>query len=239
MEAPPLTLFGHVRTHTTSKANFELACQELEALFGVGHDNSASNTMSRRWDFGLASVTATVFPPALNRQFRPNSRHDTDPDSETDCTLTIVPAWRDPVTDTEQKWLFSYNPMFAAVPGDAQPLVVIQSYTVDWPGRKLPPLPGFGLSKDGAALLHIPALGLINILPRNWMTTVERNSLLPARGPGEASINIRFQPGGQDHLESSLAIAARVGDPYVFDDLAQDLANKLDLPLRLHEQLND
>ena len=239
MKVPPQTLFGHVRSHSTSKANFAQACHDLGALFGQGHDNSAPNTLSRTWEFGLASLTATAYPRDLNQQFRPNARHEKYPGSETECLLTITPAWRAPVTDIQKPWLLSYQPLFTAEPGDQRPLPLIQSFTVDWPGEKLPPTPGFGLSKDHAALLHVPALGLVSILPRHWIIAVSRNSLLPARGPGEAAIDIRFHPGGQQHLQSSLTITARTGDPYLFDDLARDLADRLDLPLRQPEQLND
>ncbi|HGG05928.1 MAG TPA: hypothetical protein ENK28_10750, partial [Aliiroseovarius sp.] len=176
---------------------------------GQSHDNSAWNTLSRKWDFGLASLIATAYPSDLNQQFQPNARHNDDAGSETECLFTITPAWRAPVTDIQKPWLLGHQPLFTAEPGDQRPLSLIQSFTVDWPGEKLPPPPGFGLSKDRAALLHVPALGLVSILPRHWIIAVSRNSLLPARGPGEAAIDIRFHPGGQQHLQSSLTIAAR------------------------------
>jgi len=228
--------FTYVRTHDTAEANFAHALRGLHALFGDGRDTSSSNTLAQTWQMGFASLTATAFPPHLNTIFPANQRHILIPGSAMECEISIVTAWRLPLDADEKRAVATYSPLHLHAPGDPpRPLRLIQPFTHD-----APPLPpGFGLSEDGTALLHVPHPNLVNILPLDWITSVTRISLLPARGGGEASILVYYRPSGQHHLPPHvLELAARPGDPFTYNDLARALGKKLDVPLSEIEQPN-
>lgn len=238
LKMPPDTFFGFIRKTDDAQENFDLAHVSLCALFGEGANASASNTVSHKWQVGFANVTATIFPPKKNTQFPKNHRHDLVSGSNTECSLTIEPAWRAPLLRRELNWVKSFKRLFTSVAGDGNPLRLVQSFSVDWPVTVKPQASGFGISACGEAVLHIVDPALVNIIPRLWIKSVILIHLLPARGPGQAAIWLDYYPGGQDHLPKIHAIAEREGDPKALDEYGQKLAEKLGVECNIHEQLN-
>ena len=228
------TFFGYLRASDDADENFRSAVSQLAEHFGDGDDVSVSNTCCRQWQFGRASLTARIFPPELNQHFRSNARHEAVPGSATECGVTLETAWRRALSQHEHTWLTGYETVHRA---DKPPhrLPFHAGLTRDWPDDLPAPAAGFGLSTDCRALLHV-ADASVNVLPTEWIESVEYAVVLPARGGGGDYLSLRFRQSGRaEPRRSSLTVAECFGTPHGFDVLAAKLAERLGVPLSVEE----
>lgn len=214
-----------------AERNLEAALRGLEPYLGQGIDSSVSNTKARRWDFGLGRIEATCFPSRLNRRTVLNHRHLRDPGSEHEALVLIHPAWLPDLTDADLALIADYMPV-----GPARPPLV-SPYFVPERWHRLPPhmagLPrGSGPSRDGRAFVAV-AGDFVRILPRADLLRLEHVLLTPARGSGEAELNLRHAPSHLALPHPHRFMLAR--DAYAPDALAAEaraLSLALDLPVK-------
>lgn len=206
--------------------------QGLAALLGRGTDSPSSNACTRHWRFGRALVTARTFPPRLNTRFGPNSRHAADPGSETETSVTLNPGWLPDLTAAQRGWLADFDPLGTPDPWPSRPGFPPPLWH-RWPDKLGPmPAPAYGVSRDGGGFVVISGQGFVKAIPRGWLTSVRRDELTPAKGPGRTMLAVELMRSGQPDLpRSRLDLADRPPGHGVLMAEAHALADALSLPL--------
>ncbi len=235
---PANYFFCAVQESADHRLNYAKAIHALVGLFGKGEPSSTSNTVAREWRFGHARLSCTVWPPERQDKGR-NSRHDMFPETITEASITFTPAWRPPLSAEERAYCETAQPLDlgahqSAAYGPVGPL------TRDWPGdlASLPLGPAF--AQDDAALLCATAPGLVDIVPRSWITAIALDRITGGRGGMEALVKLKFARSGQTHLpESWITLAYAHGDPHALDAQAEQLAARLGLEIKLYEGPSD
>ena len=238
LATPPGTLFSYVRSSSDARKNYSLAVEKLTVLFGVGKDSSVSNTISRSWDFGLASITAVAFPLNLPGNEIENTRHQLIAGSRTECTVSITPAWRTSLKDSNIKKVESYKAIYATPKNqNYKPEICDLSFELD-PNTAVPNR-GFGFSSDNSILIQFPGERIVNLLPVSWIVALSCHNSLVARGAGGAYLSVTyFAEGKKNGARVTRTIAAIEGEPHSLDKLAEKLKKKLGVPLEITEAMD-
>ena len=131
----------------------------------------------------------------------------------------------------------------APLPCPAPPpkrLIAVGALTYDWPAE-IEELPcALYLSESGDSLLKQTRTGLIDILPRDWMRQIALARITGGRGGQEAIVTIEYSPSGQPDLPpQTMTLCEIYGDPNALDAFANDLAQRLDLPVEIYEGPQD
>jgi hypothetical protein len=230
----PASALGRIFSANRAEAAFSQVKAALTADFGRSRDTSVSNTKACRWDFGLASVEATCFPPELNREFGANVRYGLDPEARHECSLTVQPFWTPDPAPEQARWLGDFAPIGRfehrlVHPGPEQWFRWCRA-TVQAPPQ------GYGPSTDGCAFIGVFGDFAVTV-PQGHITRVERNVLTPAKGGGGVGLVVRHAPPGlgitNDHYLGLGEVA------YAKDALKHEataLAKALSAPLVESEQ---
>ncbi|MEM9583662.1 MAG: hypothetical protein AAGA08_11150 [Pseudomonadota bacterium] len=235
---PPSALFCAVQASPDHRINYAKAIAALKPHFGEGTVGTAANTASRSWQFGHATLSCTVWPPEAQSPAR-NTRHEIFPETRTEASIWMSPAYRThPPPD-----LLAACACPALLPCPALPpkrLIAVGALTYDWPAE-IEELPcGLYLSESGDSLLKQTRTGLIDILPRDWMRQIALARITGGRGGQEAIVTIEYSPSGQPDLPpQTMTLCEIYGDPNALDAFANDLAQRLDLPVDIYEGPQD
>lgn len=244
---PAFQFSAHYRAHSARTLADRLADRRTERnvadviaaltpLLGPGEDAATSNTLGRVWRFGMARLKVIGFPPRLNPL--PNSRHHSDPGSETEAHVTVEPGWMPPLTQAEQGWLRDFTPL---IPGDW--LAPDQVLAPPW--RRLPadlqapPANGFGLVGNGAAFASV--IGpYVQLVPRVQIIGLTRALASPARGGGYASLSLDHAPPGLPgvHPHRLQLLSDRFSE-FALEREADRLSLALGLPCAVERYLDD
>ena len=196
LRPPPSYCVGFVRASGDVFENFQTAVHQLEGLFGSGVDVSSSNTRSRLWVFGSAQVRATVFPPRLNRA--KNSRHDAIEGSATECSVAIEPAYCPELSNQERAQIESYSALFLnKTSGSGDHSLHVIGEMRRYAQVTAPIDPGFGLNKEALHLIQIIDAERLNILPKEWIESVQYTQIRPAKGGGGITLDVMYKPDGE------------------------------------------
>ena len=229
---------SYIRSSADCHENYRFAEVQLKNIFGDGEDCSSSNTRSFRWRFGMSSVRITIFPPELNRSRRENSRHRKIENSQNECTVSMELNWARDVTNAERDWLVSYTPFYTKTASERS-FRFMPGRTCCWP-NELEAMPiGFGFDENTQVLINVSNNSLVTLIPIAWIVGVVRSSLLHAKARAESSILIKYLPSGTNSADpASLTLVSSEGDPYVYNSLAIELSQKLNVALYEYEQPN-
>jgi len=235
--APPGTLQGYVRLSSDPFENYKTAVDQLQALFGPGEDASVSNTKSRRWRFGSAQVSATIFPAELNQPFGSNSRHDRIPGSQTECSIYIETAYCPPLSAREAEAVATYSQIHAAPSPRHTMMPLYISDTIRARGEMMPgAAEGFGLSGGETYLIRVDSKDHIHVLPAEWIHQVMYTKLLPAKGGGGLYLDVRYWHAGlKENGSSHLTLVQSAFKEGAYLGLARRLAKTLGVPLEEYE----
>lgn len=235
--APPQQLNSYIRTSDDAAENFRIVTEKLDAVFGMGTDDSASNTVSRIWSFAKGSVAATIFPPQLNPG--PNSRHQKIAGSATECSIQIITGYSPPISYRVLNAL-RQSPVFWRVPEDALPYrfkEMRRDTELFVPQAQGPAIGILKIGKDPDLLFFSTTSETVDVLSLDWVVSVRYTKINPARGAGGIVLAIPYRPQGRrDVPEKHLNI---VDAPYVegaYHDLAIALADALTVQLLQDEQ---
>lgn len=235
--APPHLLNAYNRSSDDAAANFRLSTEKLDAIFGMGIDNSASNTVSRVWSFTKGSVVATIFLPQLNPG--PNSRHEKIAGSATECSIQIVTGYSCPISYRVLNAL-KQSPVFWRIPEDALPYRFKQmgrGTELSVPQAQGPAIGVLKIGTDPDLLFFSTTSETVDVLNLDWVVSVRYTTINPARGAGGIVLAIPYRPQGRrDVPEKHLNI---VDAPYAegaYHDLAIALADALSVQLFHYEQ---
>ena len=234
LSAPPRDFFCAVQASPDHRINYAKAIAALVRKFGDGTVGTASNTASRDWQFGHASLSCTVWPPDSQQPGR-NTRHEIFPETITEAAIWMAPAYRVPLSKTQLAQCSNATLLPTPTP-PREKMIPVGQLTHDWPST-LPPLdPGLYLSTKDAALLKQTTPGLIDILPRTWMHDISLDRITGGRGGREAIATLRYGPPEQPDLPSrSMTLCDLYGDPNALDAFANALCERLSLPLDVYE----
>lgn len=235
--ATPNLLNAYVRSSDDAVANFRISTEKLDAVFGKGTDNSASNTVSRVWSFTKGSVVATIFPPQLNPGS--NSRHEKVAGSATECSIQIITGYSSPISYRVLNAL-KQSPVFWRIPEDALPYrfkEMRRDTELFVPQAQGPAIGILKIGKDPDLLFFSTTSETVDVLNLDWVVSVRYTKINPARGAGGIVLAIPYRPQGRrDVPEKHLNI---VDAPYVegaYHDLAIALADALTVQLLQDEQ---
>lgn len=208
----------------------------LSPILGPGEDAATSNTFGRVWRFGMARLRVTGFPPRLNPL--PNSRHQSDPGSQTEAHVNVEPGWMPPLTKAERGWLRAFTPQ---IPSDW--LTPAQGIAPPW--RRLPadiqppPSAGSGLAGEGAAFACVIGL-YVQLVPRAHVIGLTRALASPARGGGYATLALEHAPpdlpGVRPHR---LQLISDRFSEHALEREADTLSQSLVLPCKVERYLDD
>ncbi|MDA8746746.1 hypothetical protein N9M66_00885 [Litoreibacter sp.] len=234
LTAPPRDLFCAVQANPDHRINYAKAIAALVPLFGNGIVGTASNTASRDWRFGHATLSCTVWPPDAQSSGR-NTRHEVFPETITEASIWIAPAYRPAMTAEQLDWCDTATHLPA--PGKPpERYLKVGGLTFDWPQTLAPLDQGLYLCQDDAALLKQITPGLIDILPRAWMRGIALDRITSGRGGKEAILSIRYAPSGQTELPTkTMALCDLYGDPNALDGFAEEISQRLELPIDIYE----
>ena len=247
LNACPEDFVGYIRDFSDEEKNYSLALKQLQNIFGKGCDVSTSNARSLKWDFGQANITILIFIKEKNSFSESNNRHKNIPGSETECSIRVTPAWRCPVSAEEYGWIEDYIPHEFSKPdylnGNSvsavyRPHYNISNLTRDWPDKVPQRDCGFCFTRDKKAVLRITDPSFVDILPLSWVTSVSRQSMLPAKGGGQGSVSLAFKPSGLDGIRQHSFCILKHENPHEFNDIAIKIAEELNLPLNENEFYN-
>ena len=190
--SPPDTLQGYVRVENNSYENFEIAGEQLELLLGKGKDVSSSNTRSTLWEFGTASVRATIFPPDLNNISL--SRHDKIQGSKTECVIEIHPAYYPSPTEAELIALSN----FVRISSGGRPPSFDGRHFVSDTIREHAPLNklkhvGYGVDSSKEYFIRFRNSTTLDIFPTNQIIDVTYSQIRPAKGPGGIYVGLNYR----------------------------------------------
>lgn len=229
------TVADRLSDHRTER-NVADVIAALSSLLGPGEAAATSNTLGRVWRFGMARLRVIGFPPRLNPLA--NSRHQSDPGSQTEAHVSVEPGWMPPLTKTEQGWLRAFTPQIPSewlAPG--------QGLAPPW--RRLPtdiqppPSTGSGLAGGGAAFASV--IGpYVQLVPRAHVIGLTRALAAPARGGGYATLALDHAPPDLPGLRPHRLqlISDRFSD-CAFEREADRLSQLLGLPCKVERYLDD
>lgn len=235
LSAPPERFWCTVDANPDHRLNYAKAVHALVRLFGQGEVHSGNDSTSRNWRFGHAQLSCTVRPPEKN-QWRdtPQLRADRD---RVMASICVVPNWRPAVTPQEAQWCASALPLRIDHPL-TEWSAHITSLTRDLPGT-LNLAPGPYFAPNDAAYMFVQGGGLIDILPRQDICTVELLRVTSGRGGPAATLSLSYQPGSDERLPRKLVRVAHMsGKASAFDALAEQLATRLGLGLNSANQVD-
>lgn len=242
---PAFHLSAHYRAHSAktladkltdrrTERNVADVVAALTGLLGPGTDCAASNTLGCEWRFGAARLRVIGFPPRLNSL--PNSRHDSDPGSQTEAHITLQPGWMPPLSPAERVWLQDVRPLIAQSASSG-------AIALAPPWRRLPadlPLaPGIGLAGQGAALV-VGMAGFFQLLPRAHLQGLLCGLARPARGGGYAVLEVLHAPPDlPDVRPHRLQVMSASYSDTALAREADILAQALGLTCRVERYLDD
>jgi len=240
LSAPPGYLWGAVRDQDSAALNYARAVAQISALFGPGTEASSSNTLAQIWQFGHARLSCTAFPPELqDPNLPPNQRHTLEPGSQCEARIDIQPAWREPaeVAQCAGATLIWADPAPAALDGPLPS--ALTRFSRDWP-TDVPALPpGIARTPEGA-VLYIRAGGVVDVFAPKTLDALRLNRVGRARGAAFCALDAQYSTHGPDGPLRSHCTLARVdGSEAALDDVAAQVAQAADLPLRRLDSLND
>ncbi|PTX55414.1 hypothetical protein C8N43_0048 [Litoreibacter ponti] len=228
LAAPPDYLWCALRGDGDHRLNYAGALARLTKIFGKGAETSSSNTVSREWRFGLARLSCTVWPPE-KQSYGQNDRHRLFPDTITEASVAIHPAWRAPLSAEEHAACAAAKPIWADP--SPTPGANIIRFSRDWPSDAATLPPGLALAGQDM-LLSIRSPDIADLFPRTLMRELHLVRLTPARGGSMASLSLRLSAQLRDGPgEINRTVASVSGDHAALDAVAETLAKALDLPL--------
>jgi len=201
-----------------ARRNLLASVNELAPRLGEPQIADNSNTLSRRWAFGPAALSLTVWPPEMQRWPTRNPAHERDPRLKTGCHLSIKTGWRKAATAEELVWLASFVPI-ARIPisrnitvDSACGLPAQQSELefVREPIAELARLFGFiGCSADRGSLIFSHAQ--LYIAPMADVIGFRVDRIRPAKGPGGSRLHVDCRPNYRGAATKQLLISAAEG----------------------------
>ncbi len=240
---PPERLSTHVWVGDDAEANISHAADQLARDLGRRPAESRYNTRQVEWREGRASVTLTVWPPAM--QSGPaltNPAHKRDRRLDTACAVTVQTGWRPPLSPLEQGWLDQFVPMGGTTNWPpARPRAdfghgLFAETLIEFmrdPPADLARLHGaFGLSSGGEALIVCDAA--LYVMPLAQVSRFAVARTLPAKGGGGSCLTAACETGYAACPSKDVPIArgARADD---LSDIAAQLAAATGKPLKLGE----
>jgi hypothetical protein len=230
----PPTLIKRIFSGRRAELAFGEVKRALTRDLGEPTASSVSNTVACHWDFGLARVAATCFPPRLQRDFGPNRRLALDQEAAHEVSIAVEPAWT-PDPDADQKqWLATFVPLQAlapsAVPRRYLPWFRWQRATDNRPAT------GYGCSVDGCGFVIVDGDFAITV-PINQISAVRRDVLTPAKGGGGVMLGIDYALPDQGSRQPYAVDVQQVGyHPDALKSEAEVLSRVLGVPLRESQQ---
>jgi hypothetical protein len=216
--------------------NFADVTAALTRILGPGSPAASSNTLGLEWRFGAARLWVLGFPPRLNPGA--NSRHGSDPGSQTEAGLHLSPGWMPPLTAAEQAWLWGFEPLIRC------DISQVPCNGLAPPWRRLPgdfpqAAAGFGPVAQGDGFVIVLG-GFVQLLPRAHLTGLVRSLASPARGGGYAALELLHAPPGIAGLRGHrLHLMSASFDEDALAAEADLVARSLDLPCRVERFLDD
>lgn len=219
----PRRMEGSVRQSVDEHANYQLAAEQLTALFGAGEDRSSSNTVGRTWTFGNAQVSVLIFPRDLNPPNPNNARHRLDPGCLTECKVTIETGYcpeanadeLDAIKDVRMLEDMPFVPAINDTPSWSE-------YTRRVPKEMWLDNFGFGIgpeSKRGGAysdqfFMQRSAPEFFEMIPRDRIIGVYYHQSVPDRGAGRVKVCVAYTTSLDTSRELVLLVAAYKRDAY-------------------------
>ena len=235
---PPGYWTGFIRRSDRVDVNHEIATRELIPILGEPIDSSSSNTRAWTWAFGLATVQTCVFPPELNGRFGPNRRHELVPGSATECSITIRPHWREPITPEELRDYHTSEVIWQGEFGSALGWLtdgVPRQLPAGTEGDAVPWALRFDAASQQIFVRCVP--DICWICPLRRLVSLRYDHMLPAKGPGGVTLDAQLL--GQDGTEGrphrmQLISAPEAEHPAVLE-AARNLAARLRIPLETQQ----
>ncbi len=235
---PPNALFCVVQASPDHRINYAKAIAALRPLFGEGTVGKASNTASRDWQFGHATLSCTVWPPQSQAPGR-NRRHEVFPETKTEASIWISPAYR---TNLPQRFIEDCKTA-RVLPAPAAPpkrLIAVGALTYNWPSALPEFETGLYLSANEQTLIKRITPTLIDILPRPWIRAVCLARITGGRGGQEAILTLKYSPSGQvERAARTMTLCDMYGDPHALDAFANEVSARLNLPVEIIEGPQD
>lgn len=242
----PATEFsGAVHFGEAARDNLRLSEEQLTARLGPAQSTGNANTLGRRWSFGAAALSLTVWPADLQHRPAPNPAHEAEPRLKSGCHLWIETGFRTAATARELAWLEGFVPIAPiGVPPRIGPGSVLTTAAepselefVREPAPDLPRLFGrIGCSNDGAALIFCHAQ--LYLVPLREVIGFRVERLLPGRGSGGSRLFVECRSGCPGVSRKRLLVSSAAG-PDESNELARVLAAATGKPFELGDYACD
>ncbi|OWJ60812.1 hypothetical protein [Inquilinus limosus] len=214
---PPVYLGGHVHQSGDPRRNLDMAAAALSTWLGPGRPSGVSNTRGWRWQEGLSIIELTCWPPELQHPGLQNRAHEREPRLSVTCHLTICTGYRPPVTPEEQAGLDGFEEIGRLaetelrIAGNDTPEYALEFIRA--PSAAAGRFTGrVGLSRGGGHLIF--GWDELYLVAVDRILRFELLHLLPARGPGGATLSVRCATAIPAWPEKQLVITTALGiDP--------------------------
>ena len=244
-DVPATDFSGITSIGDDARENLLASMNELGARLGEPKFADNSNTLSRRWAFGAAALSLTVWPPEMQRRPLTNPAHKRDPRLKTGCHVLIKTGWRKAVTAGELGWLNSFVPIdrisvYRNITVDSAyglPAEQSELEFVREPRNEMASFFGFiGCSADRAALIFCHAQ--LYLVPMTDVIGFHVDRIRPAKGAGGSRLHVDCRPNYRGARTKRLLISAADG---VEDSngLASAISSATGKPLELGDYVYD
>jgi hypothetical protein len=219
--AMPATNFSAIaRIGDDARENLRHSLEQLEPRLGMPEVADSANTLGKRWTFGAASLSITVWPPELQppelRLARVNPSHQREPLLKTACHLSIETGWQAAASPAELTQLASFVPIgslqlegrgITPRSADTSPAEQSELEFVRRPTGELRHLFGFvGHSADHTILIFWHRqLYLVSMAD---VISFHVDRFVRAKGPGGAKLYVECRTNYEDLPTKRLLIAA-------------------------------
>lgn len=234
---PPIRLSGYVHQSGDAHPNLDMAEAALSARLGPGRSSGVSNTRGWRWQDGRASIELTCWPAELQHPGLRNLAHEREPWLAAACHLTLCTGYRPPVTPEERAALDAFKEIGRLaeterrIAGDDAPEYALEFIRPADAGRFAGRA---GLSRGQL----IFGWGEPHIVPVERILRFELLHLLPARGPGGATLYVHCATAIPAWPEKQLVITTALEIERA-EALALRLAEATGKPLERSTALDD
>ena len=240
---PPERLSTHVWVGDDAEANISHTAGQIAHHLGARPVENRYDTRYVEWRRGAASVTLTVWPPAMQSGPKlSNPAHARDPRLGSACSVSVQTGWRPPLSQQERRWLDAFEPMGRTInwtPAQPRALVGAGLFAetrlefMRAPPANLARFQGtFGLSAGQEALIICE--DALYIVPLSEVRSFGVARTLPARGGGGTCLSACCETGYAACPTKDVPVArgAHADD---LNDIAAMLASLAGKPLKLGE----
>lgn len=220
----PRYFTAYMRQSDDIYQNYNDAVAQLSALFGPGADVAATNVDARQWRFGLARVSATIWPPSRNPGLATNQRYQHIPGSMSECAIVVETGYCIAPHAAEREALSSYSELSATHPAYDTHLTGLSRRHAGQCQA------GFGVDNNKRFLIRYDQAQTVQMLPIEWIQQVEYVQLTPAKGAGGISIGVAYQPPAYSK-PGFLRLLEAPFEPGAYRSVALNLSQHLSVPL--------